>query len=382
VGQVCLPIQVLRSGVPSSATGRYVTAMSSMQSDRTAPQRSSAIFENFRTFPAFKATEIKSRLEPRQRSFREPKPKPEIATALSSTGWLATASQSSIRLFRLEGINQTRDIRRVALIECSPEYGKVRAIAISEDILAVITYSHLLLYEYKQIVNNAVSCVDVRQIDQNQAWTPKSVAIRQRGIVGVGLDADAWLAIGGEGKIGVKLFRYSYKTCWNAQSDRINLTCARNTSSMRLVSFSPDFPYTGDQIIVVGATESNKIYCWGVGHGSGRRALEPSWILNCDRRTDGVVSTAVRASREMLIGASHIEERLRQPQSSYLHREDHICSAQSIKSGAPESFGASQPISILLSGTKEPLSADGVNYQRRQLDGTHFVGLSPPMGTT
>lgn len=265
-----------------------------MQSDRTAAHRTSAAFENFRTFSVSKAPpQNKSTLAPRQKSFR--KPKPDTITALSPSGWLATVYHNSVRLFRVEEIDETKEIDKVASIECSLEYGEVRAIAISEDILAVITYSHLLLYEYKNLVKSIDSIVDVRQIDQNQAWIPRSVAIRQQGLVGEGLTSDVWIAIGGDGKIGVKLLKYSYDSLWSAQSDRFNLTCARNTSSMKIVGFSPDAPYSGDHVIVVGATESNRIYCWGINEASERRAVEPSWTLNCDQGKDGIVSTTIEA---------------------------------------------------------------------------------------
>lgn len=270
--------------------------MDSIESDQKAPQPNSAIVENFHLFPASKAPpEIHSRLESRLKIFR--KPKPDIATALS-TGWLATASRTNIRLFRLEKIHQTKTIKKVASFECRPEYGEVREIAISEDILAVITYSHLLVYEHKSLVkNNIDSTIDIRQIDQNQAWIPRSVAIRQQGLVVNGLVSNIWVAVGGEGNIGVKLFKYSYNNRWGAKSDRFNLTCARNTSSMKIVGFSPESPDIGDQIIVVGATGLNRVYCWGINDASKHRVVKPSWTLDCNQGMDGIVSMTFRSAR-------------------------------------------------------------------------------------
>src|SRR5206468_10428002 len=98
-------------------------------------------------------------------------------------------------------------------------------------------------------------------------------------------------SVGGQGKHGVKVYKYIYNVGWDAQTDRITLSCSQNASSIRLVGFSPDRPNTRDQVIVFGVAESNRIDSWGLGLENEHRTPEPSWIFNCDVRKDGVVST-------------------------------------------------------------------------------------------
>jgi hypothetical protein len=219
---------------------------------------------------------------------RAPKPKPDIATALCSSGWLATASPTEVRLFRISDIDTSRDIKRSFSIEVGSVNENIRGIALSEDLLAIITYKRLIVYAYTEAGD---TLVESRVIDQSETWTPKCVAIRQRGSAGPDNEASAWIAVGGDGKNGARVFKYSYNSCWNAQRDRAILGCSQNTSAINVIGFSPDDPSTGDYVIVFGATTSNRIYCWGLTEkASSYPPPEPTWNFSCDVRKDGAVS--------------------------------------------------------------------------------------------
>lgn len=265
--------------------------MSSTEYSPGASNRSSTVIENFRPYAAELVKPIsKCRLERRTwMGMRAPKPTPDIATALSSTGWLATASATEVRMFQISDIDMTRDIKKSFSIKAGSENDAIRGVALSEDLLAIITYKQLIVYAYRKDGDRPV---DTKKINQSDTWTPKAVAIRQRGSVGPDHETSAWIAIGGSGKNAVGVFKYTYNSCWSAQCDRAILAYSQNTSAIRVVGFSPDEPNTGDYVVVFGATECNKIYCWGIAkQGCPYPPPEPSWIFNCDVRKDGVVST-------------------------------------------------------------------------------------------
>src|SRR5204863_5717680 len=124
-------------------------------------------------------------------------------------------------LYRLEDIDpSTRKIKKNRKsIKCNPEWGKIRAIALSNDLLAIITYSHLIVFEYRVNGDTDHILVDTRLINRSEAWTPQSVAIRQVEYVGTGVVRFSWIAVGGQGKHGVKVYKYTYNVGCDAQTD-------------------------------------------------------------------------------------------------------------------------------------------------------------------
>lgn len=264
-----------------------------MQCNTRSSRGSSIVIENFKTFTASKGDSHPGRLEQQRRWKGIRDPKPDIATALSPSGWLATSSSTEVRLFRLKGedVDTHSDIKKVKSISFKSE-GEIRAIALSRDLLAIITQSHLHVFEYREPGSNGDIRIERRQIDLDQTWVPQSVAIRQRGSVGRDLEASAWVVVGGEGTHGVKLFKYSYKSCcWSAQSDRLILTCPQNTSSVGLVSFSPEPAYPSDPIIVSAVTISSRVYCWLLNqHDNELSVIGPSWRSNLKWGSNALVS--------------------------------------------------------------------------------------------
>jgi hypothetical protein len=348
--------------------------MSSLQLSTRASQGSSITIDSFQTFSASKGSESESRLE---RHRRARKPIPDIATALSPSGWLATASYDKVRFYRLGDTDRSaREIKENReSIKCHREWGKIRAIAISNDLLAIITYSHLIVLEYRVHGNIDQILVDTKLINPSEAWTPQSVAIRQVKNLGAGLVPISWIAVGGQGKHGVKVYKYTYSAGWDAQSDRITLSCAQNASSIRLVGFSPDRPNTRDQVIVFGAADSNRIYCWGLGWENENRTPEPSWIFNCDVRKGGVVSTAPQnPQRPDLMEASRIGAQSNRPKSFYPPRGGRTCSVLSIKGKARKYSGAALHLLTTRSETSELYLTLGKNYQGMQSEEACSVG--------
>jgi hypothetical protein len=267
--------------------------MFSSQSSRRASQRSSTFTENFRTFPtSLGSAPIQSRLE-RRRWLGVRDPTPDICTALSSTGWAAAASSNEVRLYNHKDVNTTREIKKSFSVTITPESDRIRAIALSDDLLAIVTHSRLLVYEYRTtgVIHDLV---DSREIDQKQTWTPKSVAIRQRGAVGEQLVASAFIVIGGERKTAAKLFSYSYRgNCWCAHSDGPLLHSSSNTASMKLVCFSPHGSDAKDPFLVCGVSTSDVIYLWRVGPNERLRTVDPTMVLNCTSGRHSTVSGTI-----------------------------------------------------------------------------------------
>ncbi|KAF1961897.1 hypothetical protein CC80DRAFT_488284 [Byssothecium circinans] len=138
---------------------------------------------------------------------------------------------------------------------------KIRAVAISDDLLAVVTHHRLIVFDYTQpgrVEDNVLE--DVR-IDLNDAWTPKSVSILQVESTDTLQSAAAWIAVGGEGINGVKLYQYSNNTGWNAhRNKRTTLRCPCNTSAIRDVGFSQFL--RDNKFIVYGVTTESRIFSW------------------------------------------------------------------------------------------------------------------------
>jgi hypothetical protein len=141
--------------------------------------------------------------------------KATVATAISSSGWLAIATSADVRLYR-KGIENRKGIIEIdAKVALKPSHGKeIRDIALSDDLLVLVTSSHLLVYEYRD--PNGLGTPMERQIDQGGRWRPKGVKILQNGSVRRRSGAHAWIAVGGQGQNGVNLFRSTYSSYSNS----------------------------------------------------------------------------------------------------------------------------------------------------------------------
>ena len=225
---------------------------------------------------------------------------PDIATALSPSGLIATASYNEIQLYRVPDTDTSpRKIKKHGRIPLRSEWGKIRAIDLSSDILAIITYTHLILYVCNGLLDRTVepSLIETKSINSSDTWTPQSVAIRQFSDIKAGPEpevaARAWIAVGGQGKHCVRVYKYSMiRGRWSGQSDRITLSCSQSASSIRIVGFSPERPKAWAETIVFGAAESNRVFCWILGSDNECRGMpqEPSWMFDCNARKDGFVS--------------------------------------------------------------------------------------------
>lgn len=213
---------------------------------------------------------------------------PVISTAISTRGWLVSATPLTIRLYDLNGNKHAQEIkwRSESPINLKRKEEKIRAVAISDDLLAVVTQYRLLMYEYGE---RGTDEIEAPKIDQNGSWAPKSVSILQVESVDTRQSAAAWIAVGGEGVNGVKLFQYSRGECWSAQRDyRTTLWCPANTSSLRMVGFSQFVRM--NRFYVFAVTSNDRIFCW---HMFSRESATPKilsdWKLYDGPRQDAAV---------------------------------------------------------------------------------------------
>ena len=87
---------------------------------------------------------------------------------------------------------------------------EIRGIALSNDLIAIITYKRLLVYDeyrekYCEAKGQVREPVQELRIDQGGTWTPRSLAITQNGAPGDDTDVTASIAVGGQGEGGVKI---------------------------------------------------------------------------------------------------------------------------------------------------------------------------------
>ncbi|KAJ4298148.1 hypothetical protein N0V90_006047 [Kalmusia sp. IMI 367209] len=220
--------------------------------------------EHFQFLPATLGPTSQSRLQQRRRlSIRDSDI--FVSTAIAPTGWLAAATSSEIRLYDVENQDRAREIRPNVVLhpKLQPKNESIRAIAISDDLLAVVTHLRLIMYEYREAGSIDDNVLEDVCIDQKAAWFPQSVSILQVKSTDTFQSAAAWVAVGGEGVNGVKLFQYSRNSCWNAlRNCRLTLKCPQNTGLMRLVGFSTFVRM--NSFVVFGATSDNRIICWNV----------------------------------------------------------------------------------------------------------------------
>jgi hypothetical protein len=201
---------------------------------RPSERRLSIAVESFRTFSPKYSSHSENRM--RKPGLRK---SDDVATAISPSGWVAAASPKQIRLYNLKEAKSDKDVPTRAVFN-TPSLAKeenIRAIAISEDLLAVVTHRRLLVCEGYQTSDELARCLlHDWIIDQNQGWTPNALAISQ---VGTGKGATASVAVGGEGYRGLKIFKYVYTTGWNAVDDRLVLECPENNGAIKLVGIAP-----------------------------------------------------------------------------------------------------------------------------------------------
>ena len=242
----------------------------------------SSIFENFKSFPAYLNHSDNTRLK---LPFRWR----GIATALSPE-WLAICSTTEIILFPLKDVDRTRDMKSVKSAQCVKGKDEIRGIAMSRDLIAVVTHKRLILYAHREPRELEKSIIEDKRIDQSANWTPKSVAIRQRGSVGVGNEVSAWIVVGGEGTLGVKLFKYRYSGGWSLR-DCTNLGCPQNTTAIGLVSFQSEPLDPREPINIIGVTIFNRIYCWTLNQDQTEKGVvEPSWRSRISPKRNEAVS--------------------------------------------------------------------------------------------
>ncbi|KAF2112753.1 hypothetical protein BDV96DRAFT_602133 [Lophiotrema nucula] len=234
-------------------------------------RRSSSVAACFRTFPASLTAG-----SPSAKQLEKFSSKPAISTTISSSGWIAISTPADVRLYRMGDEDRKGNIKRYAKVTLRSNQGKkIRATALSDDLLAIITDSHLLVYEYRD--PDGLGSPMEKQIDQGGRWRPKAVKIFQKGSVGRRSEAYAWIAVGGQGQNGVNLFKctYSpYSNCWSSQADRVILPCPGNTGFVRIVGFSPSRFNRDDIFMVLGVTESNWMHCWTVREQSSGAGME------------------------------------------------------------------------------------------------------------
>lgn len=198
-------------------------------SSRGSP-RSSITYATPHAVGLLKGREFQYRLE--KSLFR--KPTPDIATAISpSHAYIATASHDKVRLYNVPTLGSETWKRERHTIRTDPKWGKIRAVALSSDYLAVVTFTHLAVWEYAVhgVADNVL--IDTKLINPSEVWTPQSIAIYQNDFVRPGECPYFWIAIGGQGQQGVRVFMYTHNSGYGSQGRRLTLSCPNNASTLR-----------------------------------------------------------------------------------------------------------------------------------------------------
>ncbi|KAA8617508.1 hypothetical protein PtrSN002B_002361 [Pyrenophora tritici-repentis] len=266
-------------------------------------RRSSLAAEHFRVSTASSVSHTESRLQqPRQLFARAH----NVGTSISPSGWVAAYSSKQIRLYNVKGANRNREISIETSFDIPmlSKHEEIRDAALSNDLIAVITHTRLLVYdEYRGSGGQVREPLHEQRIDQDGSWTPRSLAISQIGAPGNDTEATASIAVGGEGEGGVKIFRYRYTAGWNRQHDRIVLRCPRNNGAIKVVGFSPSRPDAIFGPMIYALTTGNRLYCWAISLsprvGLSNR-VDPSWQIDCNS------SSNERAYRDEISTATFI----------------------------------------------------------------------------
>lgn len=138
----------------------------------------------------------------------------------------------------------------------------IRGVAISNDLLAVVTRRRLVIYEYLDNRNIESNYLEEVFLDLKSEWTPRSVSILQAASSDTYQSSAAWVAVGGEGVNGVKLYQYSKTSQWNTHGFRLNLRCPKNTGVIYSVGFSKFVSM--NCFVVFAVTSENRVVCWKV----------------------------------------------------------------------------------------------------------------------
>lgn len=210
-----------------------------------------------------------------------------IATSISPSGYLITASLKEIRTYNPKEASRCDHIpyETVFAIPLKSDDKGIKGIAVSEDLLAILTHRRLLVCDhYKTRLSLVDDLVDDRAIDQKSFKTSGSVSISQDITMAMETGAIASIAVAGAGENGVKVFRYSYRNGWNTETDRMILKCPGNIGVIKSVGFSPigRNPVYGP--LIYALTANSHLYCWRVGGVPkfGLQIVNPSWHLNCN----------------------------------------------------------------------------------------------------
>ncbi|ORY10483.1 hypothetical protein BCR34DRAFT_588563 [Clohesyomyces aquaticus] len=194
--------------------------------------------------------------------------------ALSPNGWVGTATANEVQLSCLEGKNLTRNVGVDVRVRVEPllkgdSAETIRDIALSHNICAIVTHRRVIVYEYGRGTIEEEQPLFHQVIDEERNWTPRSVSICQRTEVRRGNEISAWIAVGGEGVKGVRIFQCSYHAGWNVRSMAMVLRCPRNSGLIKSAGFTP--PNT-NFLMVFGLSTTNQIWSWNLG----RRVYEES----------------------------------------------------------------------------------------------------------
>lgn len=235
----------------------------------TLPERQYHTTERFDILQASKGTSSQTRLLQQKRRFSLRDSETFVSTAIAPNGWLAAATPSEVRLYNIECQNLNSNVTPTASVRLkSLSKGEsVRGVAISDDLLAVVTHLRLIVYEYHEAGNVEDNMLPEVRIDQKAFWTPRSLSILQVAATDTEQSAAAWISVGGEGVNGVKLYQYSRRPCWTALSNcRLTLKCPQNTGLVQSVGFSTFVRM--NCFFVFAVTSENRVVCWSV-HSRG-----------------------------------------------------------------------------------------------------------------
>ncbi|KAK7181056.1 hypothetical protein DPSP01_003595 [Paraphaeosphaeria sporulosa] len=235
----------------------------------TSPEQQFQATESFDVLQASKGITSQTRLQQQKRRFSIRDSEAFVSTAIAPNGWVAVATPSEIRLYNIECQNLNKDVTPTALIrpKSLSKGESVRAVAISDHLLAVVTHLRLIVYEYQETGNVEDNSLSEVRINQKAAWTPRSLSILQVDATDTDQRAAAWIAVGGEGVNGVRLYQYSQRPCWTAlRNCHLTLKCPRNTGLVQSVGFSKFVRM--NCFVVFAVTSENHVVCWSV-HAQG-----------------------------------------------------------------------------------------------------------------
>jgi hypothetical protein len=193
------------------------------------------------------------------------------------------ATSSHARLYLLVDGDGRGKVKAKAKIKVkSLQGGEIRAAQLSDDLLVIVTNSHLYVYELNP---KGLEYPMVKEISQIKR--PNAVHILQEGYGSRQGQSQAWIAVGGQGVNGVSLFRcctyYTSPNTWSLQEERVILPCEGNFGCIRLVNFSTQRDNEEGEFRVLGVTDSNRIHCWTLRRHTNTATLQS----HCDLDVSG-----------------------------------------------------------------------------------------------